>query len=164
MKNVKNKSPMYKNLIFVVVTLLIIVIIVILSLNLSKDKKSNFMAFNSAEFANLSVIGIAEYQASLNFDGISIIYFGSNESEECYKQLKELDKIAKDYNLIIEYINVLELVEEEKKQLSNITDIFNEQYYPNLLIINNGKILENKTESLTNNEIKELLRKHEIIK
>ena len=73
--------------------------------------------------------------------------------------MQALDKIAKEYSLIIEYINILELVDSEKEVLTNSSDIFNETYYPHLVIIKNGKIISDSNDYLNGNEIKKTLKK-----
>lgn len=170
MKNTKKvsknqlKKDRNKNIIFIAVILLVLIVIIVLSFNLNNKSSNIKLPFSSSEFKNISVIGIQEYQASLNFDGTSIILFCNNEVKACYDELKELDKIAEEHKIIIEYVNVAELVESEKTELSAITNIFDDDYYPNLIIINNKNILNNSNEYLTGNEIEDLLKKHEIIK
>lgn len=162
MKN--SKKQQQKNIIFTIVIVVILLIIITLSLITNTKNNNDIYTFNSTEFVNVSVIGIGEYQASLSFNGTSIIFFCSNEEKSCYKELRELDKIAKEYKLIIEYINVLELVDSEKEVLTNSSDIFNETYYPHLVIIENGKIITDSDNYLGGNEIKKVLKKYKIIK
>lgn len=160
----KEKQQPKNNIIFIVIIIIILLIIVALSLKTNSKNNNGIYTFNSTEFTNISVIGMGEYQASLNFNGTSIIFFCSNEEESCYKELKELDKIAKEYSLIIEYINVLELVDSEKEILTNSSDIFNNDFYPHLVIIQNGKVISDSNKYLNGNEIKKELKKYEIIK
>jgi hypothetical protein len=160
----KQKKPQKNNIVFIVIIAIILLLIIALSLKTNSKNNGNIFTFNSTEFANISVIGIGEYQASLNFNGTSIIFFCSNEEKSCYEELKELDEIAKKHSLIIEYINILELVDSEKEILASSTDIFNENYYPHLVIIENGNIISDSNKYLNGNEIKEILKKHKIIK
>lgn len=166
MKNSKKqqKKQQQKNIIFTIVIVIILLIIIALSLKTNQKNNNDIYTFNSTEFTNISVIGIGEYQASLSFNGTSIIFFCSNEEKSCYEELQELDKIAKEYSLIIEYINILELVDSEKEVLTNSSDIFNKTYYPHLVIIENGKIISDSNNYLSGNEIKKVLKKYEIIK
>ena len=170
MSSIKNKRKKQikvetiKNIAFSFSIVVALMLIIILSLMSNNKKNSDFHSLDITNFSNISVIGVNEYLASLNFNGTSIIFFCSSEEEACYDELNELDKIAKQYNLIIEYVNVLELVESEKEILSNTTDIFNDNYFPHLLLIQDGKILNDNNKYLKGNEIKEVLKEYEIIK
>ena len=166
MKNSKKqqKQQQQKNIIFTIVIVIILLIIIALSLKTNQKNNNDIYTFNSTEFTNISVIGIGEYQASLSFNGTSIIFFCNNCKGTWHFSIHQLDKIAKEYSLIIEYINILELVDSEKEVLTNSSDIFNKTYYPHLVIIENGKIISDSNNYLSGNEIKKVLKKYEIIK
>lgn len=159
------KEDYIKNLIFILLVLILIIIIFVLSLNnQAKRDADEVYNFNITEFENITPIGINEYIASLNFDGASIIFFCTNESKDCYHELTSLNSIAKENNLYIEFINVLELADSEKKQLKEISSYFKDSYYPNLMIIQNKKVIFNSNIYLIEEEIISLLEEYEIIK
>ena len=165
-KNNKNKEKIksnYANIIFIIVSILILILIVILSLQTEKKSNPDFSNFNISEFENITTIGINEFQASLETDTLSIFFFCSNEDRKCYDELKNLNEIAKENNLIIEYINVLELVDLEKEQLNNTFNIFDDEYYPNLIISKDKKIKTNINEFSNKEEIIKIFKEYEII-
>ena len=78
----KNQKQQPKNnIIFTIVIIIILLIIIALSLKTNSKNSNSIYTFDSTEFANISVIGIGEYQASLSFNGTSIIFFCSNEEK-----------------------------------------------------------------------------------
>jgi len=162
-KNNKIKKDNKKNIVFILLIVIILSFIIILSLNVNKKKKNDLFYFSQSDFQYITTIGLFEYKASLGFEGTSIIFFCTNDSKKCYDELKDLNEIAEENELNIEFINVEELEEEEKKELSNLTNIFNEKYYPNLLIIKNKQIVNNTNKHLNKKEIKNLFKKYEII-
>ena len=112
--DIKNRERI-KNIIFVIVILVLIMIIVVMS-SMVKSRDSNYV-FNSSDFENIMVIGLSEYASSYDVDSPSIVYFGSNDDEKSHEQLKILNDLAGEYDLLIEYIDVLELVDSEKERL-----------------------------------------------
>ena len=162
-KNKQPKETNNTNIIFIIGSFFIILLIIFLSLQPSKKSTSDPFNFDLSKLENTNVIGINEFQASLEIDDLSIFFFCSNEEKKCYEELKILNDIAKENNLTIEYINILELVEVEKEQLKNIADLFNEDYYPNLIICRDKKIKANINKFLDKDEIIKILKEYEII-
>ena len=165
-KNKEKKEKNYSSIILVIITILIIILIFFLSSQTGKkpSNSSGIFTFSSTEFESITASGVYEYQASIDTDVTSIFFFCSNEDKDCYNELSTLNKIAKENNLNIEYINVLELVDSEKENLTNISDIFDEDYYPTLVICQNKKIQEYVNNFLDEDEIIVLFKKYEIIK
>lgn len=157
------KKEQKSNTILILTLVILLVIIIVLSLTIGSKKTSNDLPFSSSEFENISTIGIKEYLASLNYDGTSIIFFCSNEKQECFDELEALDKIAKEKELIIEYINVDELVDVEKEEIKTSNNIFDEQYYPVLIVVSNREVLHTSNKYLNKGEIENILKEHKII-
>lgn len=158
-----NSKTNYLNIIFIIISILIILLIFFLSLQPQKKSNSGIFNLNVSEFENINTIGINEFQASLEIDTLSIFFFCSNEEKKCYEELKILNDIAKENKLTIEYINVLELVDLEKEQLNNISNVFNEKYYPNLIISKDKEMKVNINEFSKRDEIIEIFKEYEII-
>ncbi len=118
---------------------------------------------NNNAYPHINHIGVAEFRSSYNVDVTSIIYFGNGEIDESNEELKVLDDVAKEYDLMIEYVNVAELVPQEKEELKTIESSFNGDCYPNLIIIKEGKTVNNSNVYLNRDEILDLFKKYEII-
>ena len=159
--NKESKKSTIKNLIFIFVVIFIIGIIFILSNNTNKKDNSGFFYFNTSEFSNITAIGLPEYQASLNYEEKSIIFICSNESNDCYNTLKNLNSVAKDKNISIEYLNILELVEEEKNELKKLLPSFEEKGYPYLVVINEKESTIYK-DYLEKSHIEEIFKENKI--
>ena len=92
--------------------------------------------FNPEEISsNITAIGVEEFKASMNTKSDSIFFFCSNEEKKCFQELQDL----KDFNINIEYLNILELTDMEKDELNNY-EIFKDGLYPKLIIIKNNSI------------------------
>jgi len=159
----KEKIKKNNNIIIILISVILIIIIFFISSKLEKKDNNEIFNFNSSEFKNITMIGLYEYQASLNFDGTSIIFFCSNEDKECYEELKILNSLSSDIGISIEYLNVSELVETEKEQLINTSDLFKEQYFPYLIIINNKEIKDYSNQFQSEEEIKTMFKNSKII-
>ena len=154
-----------KNNVFLILGLIILlVVIIVLSLTVGSSKTPVELPFTTSSFENISIIGINEYKVSLNYDGTSIIFFCSNEKQGCYDELKALNEIAKEKELIIEYVNVDELVDSEKEELKNTNEIFRESYYPVLVVISNKEVVEINNKYLNKEKIEKILKENKIIK
>ncbi len=157
----ESKKTTIKNLIFIFIVIFIIGIIFILSNNTNKKDNNGLFYFNTSEFSNITAIGLPEYQASLNYEYKSIIFICSNESEDCYNTLNNLNSVGKDKNISIEYLNVLELVEEEKNELLQLLPDFEEKEYPYLVVINEKESTIYK-DYLEKSHIEEILKDNKI--
>lgn len=172
MKKKKNKSinknnkkeNNIKSIVLIVLSIIMVIIVFILSTKLGPKGNKIINNFNISDFENVSAIGLGEYKASFAYDGVSIIFFCSNEEEKCYDELKDLNLVAKENKLTIEYLNILELVEDEKNELDNLLDKKGKALFPTLLIINNNEIKENIDTYISENEIVELFKKQGLIK
>ena len=154
-----------KNNVFLILGLIILlVVIIVLSLTVGSSKTPVELPFTTSSFENISIIGINEYKVSLNYGGTSIIFFCSNEKQGCYDELKALNEIAKEKELIIEYVNVDELVDSEKEELKNTNEIFRESYYPVLVVISNKEVVEINNKYLNKEKIEKILKENKIIK
>lgn len=158
------KANNIKNIILIIGVVLVILIIFILSIQMGPKGNHVVNNFSISDFENVTAVGIGEYKASFAHDGASIFFFCSNEEEKCYDMLKDLNDYAKDNELMIEYLNVLELVEEEKNELDNLLDKKGKSLYPTLLIINNGEIKENISTYISSEEINKLFKKNDLLK
>lgn len=165
MKSTKktNKKQEKTNIFFIAGLIILLVIIIVLSLTLGSKNSPIELPFETSSFQNISSIGVNEYKVSLNYEGTSIIFFCSNEKQGCYDELKALNEIAKEKELIIEYINVDELVESEKEDLKKSHEIFKEKSYPVLMVISNKQVLETNNEFLNKKEIEKILKENKII-
>lgn len=159
------KKEVLRNIVFSLVVIIIIVIIMVISFNYHKDSDNPKGAyyFDILEFKNVSPIGIPQFMAIVGSNEDSVTLFCNNEDINCYNELKSLDKIMGDNNKAIEYINVVELVDSEKETLSELSDIFNGSYYPNLVVIRDGKIVNNSNEFLEKDAIEKFLKDNEFI-
>ena len=154
-----------KNNVFLIAGLtIILVIIIVLSLTVGNRKPPVELPFTTSTFEHVSSIGINEYKVSLNYDGTSIIFFCSNEKQGCYDELKALNEIAKEKELIIEYVNIDELVDSEKEDLKSTNEIFRESYYPVLVVIRNREVIEINNKYLSKEKIEKILKENKIIK
>jgi len=153
-----------KNIILITSVIVVVIIIFILSTKIGPKGNNTLNNFSISELENVSAIGIGEYKASFAYEGTSIIFFCSNEEEKCYDELKKLNDIAKDNDLTIEYLNVLELVETEITELDNLLDKKGKSLYPTLLIIKDNEIKENIDSYISKDEINKLFKKNNLLK
>lgn len=153
-----------KNIILILVAIIAIIVVFVLSTTLGPKGNNIINNFNVSDFKNVAVIGIGEYKASFAFEGASIIFFCSNEEEKCYDELKDLNDIAMENDLTIEYLNVLELVETEKNELDNLLDKKGKTLYPTLLIISDNEIKENISNYISKDEIEKIFSRNGLIK
>ena len=152
----------FKNVIFTVVVIGIIFLVFILSSNIGKKDNSN-VNFDINEYTNITSIGLYEFEASFNHDGLSLFLFCSTEEVKCQNEIKALDEIGKQYNISFEYLNVIELVDSEIERLESTSDIFKKQKYPNLLIMKSREIVNNISRYLEKDEIEKVLKENEVI-
>lgn len=154
-------NNLIKNIIFIIAVIIIICLVFVLSLNIgNKDKNSNF---DISEYTNITSIGLYEFEASFNHDGISVFLFCNTEEEKCQNEIKVLDEIGKEKNISFEYLNVIELVDSEIERLENISDIFKKQKYPNLIIMKSGEIVNNTNKYAEKEEIERILKENKVI-
>ena len=159
----KKDNHIVKNIIYIISTIFIIYVIFIISNNTNKKDNNGLFTFDTSSFSNITAIGVSEYEASLNYDGQSVIFVCSNESKDCYNMLEHLNDIGKKNNINIEYLNVLELVEEEKNLLTKILPKYAEKDYPFLNVLNADKSII-FDEFLEKDTIEEILKENKIIK
>ena len=103
------KNNNIKNIILIVGVVLVVIIVFLLSTKMGPKGNNVINNFSISEFENVTAVGLGEYKASFAHEGNSIFFFCSNEEEKCYDMLKDLNKVAKDNEVMIEYLNVLEL-------------------------------------------------------
>lgn len=161
----KNKNDKKNNLIFLVFMVIILLGLVLLSFHIKpkNDKSNELFTFNIADFQYISPIDLEMFKASLYSEETSIIFVCINESGLCYDEVNALNDIAKNYKLNIEYMNILELTNLEIKELQEQNDIFDSELYPNLLIINKNKIVDNNNNYLNQDEIINFFKKNNIL-
>lgn len=158
------KNNNIKNIILIVGVVLVVIIVFLLSTKMGPKGNNVINNFSISEFENVTAVGIGEYKASFAHEGNSIFFFCSNEEEKCYDMLKDLNKVAKDNEVMIEYLNVLELVETETSELDNLLDKKGKELYPTLLIIKDGEIKENINTYISKNEINKLFKQNDLLK
>lgn len=157
------KEKFISNLLIFISVIILIIVIILSTMIKPKEDSLNNNPFDISNFSNVTVIGLMEYFSSFNYQGDSIIFFCSNEEDKCFDELSDLSTIAKEYNLNVEYVNVPELVDSEKEELANNHDEFKESFYPHLIIIKNGQIVNNSNKYLDYEEIKEIFISNKII-
>ena len=157
--NKNNKS----NIVFIFLALAVLIVIVIVSLTIKPKSKDDIYDFRSDEFEHITSIGVGEFEASFQIDELSIIFFCSNESRECHEELTTLNDLAGENKLSVEYINVLELVDSEKEYLKSKWAVFKNDYYPNLVIIKDKKIVNNSNTYFNREELTAFLKQNQII-
>lgn len=162
-KTEKKRNNIINNIIFIGIFIILLIAIIVVSLNIKKEDKTFNTSFSSSEFKNITAIGLYEYEASFAYEGNSVIFFCNNEKRECFDELTDLDEIASKYGISIEYIDILELLEDEKKQLREISNIFNDDFYPNLVLIKDGEVVNNSNKYLNEEDIVDLLSDKEFI-
>ena len=164
-KSTKKKDNSKKsNIIFLIFMSIILLVLIFLSFYITpKKKNNNLFTFDITELQYISPIDLEMFKASLHYQGMSIIFLCINESEQCYNEVNNLNFVAKNYQLNIEYMNILELVDKEKDELKKQDIIFNDELYPKLLIIKDNKIIDSNNEYLDYDGMINFFKKNSVI-
>ncbi len=155
-KAIKTRDK-YNNIFFIAIVMIILVVIVLLSFKINSGTPTK-------RYQAVAAIGVNEFEVSLVNGADSIIFFCDSNEIKCYDELTALNELVQEEQLYIEYLNIAELVDEEKEKLSSLSSIFASSYYPHLIIIKNKEIVNNSNDYLSKEEILELFRNLEIIK
>lgn len=158
------KESNIKNIILIIGAIIVVIIVFLVSTKMGPNGNNIINNFSISEFENVTAVGLGEYKASFAHEGNSIFFFCSNEEEKCYDMLKDLNNVAKDNEIMIEYLNVLELVETEISELDNLLDKKGKSLYPTLLIIKDGEIKENINTYISKTEIKKIFTQNDLMK
>ena len=151
----KNKKKQ-QNILPLIIVIVLILILIFIPVFLSSNKDKKIFTFSTSEFKHITAIGVNEFVATMDDSHKSIIFICNNENKDCYDMLTILDSIADERSIYVEYINVLELTDEEREYMQGNYEYLKDSLYPKLLLINNKRVATNDA-FLTKEEIVEEL-------
>ncbi len=109
-------------------------------------------AITESQMVKLEEINIETYLNYYNGPATLIVFVGRPTCPYCEITQPIIRKIAKDYNLVIKYLNTDNLSDDDKAKFVQHNEMFSEGYgTPLILIIGNGEI-KTSFEGLTDTE------------
>lgn len=127
-------------------------------------KKYDFVSENGKLFMNY--IDYEDYEKLIKSDKTEIIVFGQTSCSYCIKAKPVLNKVIKDNDVKINYLNITELGDEDKENFGTSLDYFesNDWGTPLTLIVKKGKVIDSANGLLDYDGYVELFSKNGIIK
>lgn len=114
----------------------------------------------------LNYIDYSGYKKILKSDKANILVVGQTSCTYCIKAKPILNKIADEYNVTINYLNITNLSEEEINKFNESLDYLKENEWgtPLTLIIKDGKVIDSANGLLDNEGYIELFKNNSFIK
>jgi len=101
---------------------------------------------NNAEFENsFNLITVTDLERLYNANETSIVYIGTPQCPHCAIFEPDLDNVANDFNLVINYLNTDYLDDVDRDKLNGLDPFFTTGWgVPLVIIVGNGELAEEK--------------------
>ncbi len=134
-----------KNAVIIVLSL-----VIVLGLAYVIPELKNCKSCNVPE-KTITNISMAEYRELLNGSDVSLIYIASPKCTHCQAQEPIMKRLVNEYDIDVNYLNVLTLSDEEADELYSLYGSVQVERYgedvdgvrtPTMLLVQNGKLLD----------------------
>ncbi len=117
-------------------------------------------AFAKDEMASdyIKEVNYQELQEIINKDEKSIIFVGRNDCGHCLSYKPIVEKVAKNNNLKVYYINTNKVAEESKENSEALWTFFDTDATPTTAIVGSGKLIAREIGSLKEQQLLAFLK------